>query len=738
MAIIGRGAPADIIIPLPQVSARHAEITHLGDDMFLLTDLGSSNGTFVADTRIQSAEIRLSDPVRLGSFKIDLAAYRDRILGDEGAAERAPDAPGGPAVIIGRESPAEIVVNLPQVSARHAELKHLHDDVYQLTDLGSSNGTYVNGRRIERAQVRASDTIRLGSQFVDLASMVALVPQTPALEPAQEPTAVVAPRKEVVAEEPTRPVQADSPPAQRERYRSFQSAVANPVMVRVAVTTAVLALLVAAGWGLFSLYAQPYCTQRQELVRRIAALERTHENRVAMLADRDQAKVLQGIHDLLAEPSELVSVQESVEALRARANWFNQLFFDPPIGDDWKDDVEQSLRGRYAELGSLYGTLVRRSIETVRSEANASQSFDGVCESARRFDARSRALADSVNALSGSLQSSDLTGFDELRQLNVSPFAANRQELEEAVALVGSKMVAALHADIEERLRVTRDAANAPAAVDASKSLVQWLKATRKSTAEVATVGIPGKDLEAVDREIERGAAQAHEIIRWVSEGISAQKRCSDRLGDAIEQAKFANVHLQTLERYARSEDIRRVRDLWSSAASLGRQAVRELNISPPGKVKPLCDRITQPTRDSACEVVDKIESHLRVVDSKYAEAVQQESTLLGSTARAGARAVDFLGKLAGQAVDRAAQSRMGREIGISVKMLILSHKMLYDMMNPDSDPISWAFKYQDDMMSLMDETDEVMRMEGPSITGKNTFIEDLVDMTYESSFDSN
>jgi hypothetical protein len=80
MPIIGRTTPADILISEPQVSSRHAEIRHIGGDQFLLTDLGSTNGTYVNDQRIQSATIRLSDRVRLGMIPIDLTKFQNKIL----------------------------------------------------------------------------------------------------------------------------------------------------------------------------------------------------------------------------------------------------------------------------------------------------------------------------------------------------------------------------------------------------------------------------------------------------------------------------------------------------------------------------------------------------------------------------------------------------------------------------------------------------------------------------------
>jgi TM2 domain-containing membrane protein YozV len=102
MPIIGREPPADIAIAAPQISARHAEIRFLGGDRFVLTDLGSSNGTFVNGRRIASAEVTSGDDIRFGSYRFDLASCRQAI-GAAGVGSPArppspvPAAPASPA-----------------------------------------------------------------------------------------------------------------------------------------------------------------------------------------------------------------------------------------------------------------------------------------------------------------------------------------------------------------------------------------------------------------------------------------------------------------------------------------------------------------------------------------------------------------------------------------------------------------------------------------------------------------
>lgn len=63
---------------------------------------------------------------------------------------------------IGRSLQNDIVVDIPEVSRNHARIEYQNDH-FSLVDLGSTNGTMVNGKRIQSAQITEHDDIRLGS-----------------------------------------------------------------------------------------------------------------------------------------------------------------------------------------------------------------------------------------------------------------------------------------------------------------------------------------------------------------------------------------------------------------------------------------------------------------------------------------------------------------------------------------------------------------------------------------------
>ncbi|WP_024760637.1 FHA domain-containing protein [Streptomyces exfoliatus] len=66
------------------------------------------------------------------------------------------------SIRIGRAPDNDVVVSDLIVSRRHAELRALPDGTYAIHDLGSHNGTFLNGRRVVDARVTADDILGIG------------------------------------------------------------------------------------------------------------------------------------------------------------------------------------------------------------------------------------------------------------------------------------------------------------------------------------------------------------------------------------------------------------------------------------------------------------------------------------------------------------------------------------------------------------------------------------------------
>src|SRR5688572_15493011 len=63
---------------------------------------------------------------------------------------------------IGRATRADFVVDVPLVSRFHGRLTVLEGGALQVEDLDSTNGTFVNERRVTRAVLVAGDRLRVG------------------------------------------------------------------------------------------------------------------------------------------------------------------------------------------------------------------------------------------------------------------------------------------------------------------------------------------------------------------------------------------------------------------------------------------------------------------------------------------------------------------------------------------------------------------------------------------------
>ena len=217
---IGREAGSDIVVAQQDVSRKHAVVLRTAQGTYEIRDF-SSNGVFLNKKRVRkSAVLAPSDLIRVGSeefrFRADgsapveearqaRASSQTPAPGRKAAPAAAPPAPSHvaepepsrpatpyvppsqsrrplatlvitnvgptngqkfdvrvPLAHIGRGAHNDIAINDDSVSESHAKLQRRDDDWF-LTDLGSTNGTYVGGSRFEgERKLDATSELRFG------------------------------------------------------------------------------------------------------------------------------------------------------------------------------------------------------------------------------------------------------------------------------------------------------------------------------------------------------------------------------------------------------------------------------------------------------------------------------------------------------------------------------------------------------------------------------------------------
>lgn len=169
---IGRGSQNDVVIDANVVSRRHAQITQQGSD-YWITDTGSTNGVAINGRRIPAHQpIKLDDGalLRIGDQFGNSVAMTFQLTAQQQTAVPGKTIRLGElnldnlsAYTLGRDPSNPVQLNHFSVSRRHAEIQRTpQGDV--IRDLGSVNGTYVNGNRLTKPHLfQAGDIVQIGS-----------------------------------------------------------------------------------------------------------------------------------------------------------------------------------------------------------------------------------------------------------------------------------------------------------------------------------------------------------------------------------------------------------------------------------------------------------------------------------------------------------------------------------------------------------------------------------------------
>ncbi|MFB7050716.1 FHA domain-containing protein [Streptomyces microflavus] len=184
---VGRDPESDIVIDDARVSWHHA-VLHPEAGHWTLQDEDSTNGTYTGGHRVHESGVGAGSIIHFGNPSDGPRAV---LLGREpparpAAASDRPSAVSMPAatgtfrqpttvrplpaktVRIGRDAGNDLVIDDLVVSRQHAELRALADGRHEIVDLGSHNGTFLNGQPVSRAVLGAGDIVGIGHSAFSL------------------------------------------------------------------------------------------------------------------------------------------------------------------------------------------------------------------------------------------------------------------------------------------------------------------------------------------------------------------------------------------------------------------------------------------------------------------------------------------------------------------------------------------------------------------------------------------
>lgn len=175
------GDHLDIYVDDQFVSRSHAQILVDQSGMIYVSDLGSTNGTYLNGKQLSSGQpylLKTGDKVVFGNASsATMQVGNGKSSNEEGSPPPVADKTTSllqqlqqkKVLTIGRHKDCDIVLDYDMVSRQHAVLKLLPDGKAQFTDQ-STNGSYLNGKRILKTSVilKKGDVLIVGRARLDL------------------------------------------------------------------------------------------------------------------------------------------------------------------------------------------------------------------------------------------------------------------------------------------------------------------------------------------------------------------------------------------------------------------------------------------------------------------------------------------------------------------------------------------------------------------------------------------
>jgi pSer/pThr/pTyr-binding forkhead associated (FHA) protein len=166
---IGRDADRQLVLPSASVSRRHARLYVDGVRITQPTYVQPGSRIDVAEFRIElqalsaSAEPPAGPRVTPVPGSLPLPGLSPmRIIAEGGPYDGRVYELTAAEIAVGRAVDNDVVLDDPSLSRKHARIYRRGAGELEIEDLGSSNGSYINERKIGRGTFHAGDTVRFG------------------------------------------------------------------------------------------------------------------------------------------------------------------------------------------------------------------------------------------------------------------------------------------------------------------------------------------------------------------------------------------------------------------------------------------------------------------------------------------------------------------------------------------------------------------------------------------------
>ncbi len=170
---VGRDKSADLYLDNRALSRKHAKLEKKGAAIWV-ADLGSQNGTFVNGERIREPRaLKGGDIIEVGRYQLHIdgveeAAANTPVITLTGPEGRHRFAMVDREIIIGRAPSCDIAIGHKSISRRHVCIS-VDNNQFFCEDLGSQNGTRINGKRINgRTGFSVGDKIRMSDFTIEV------------------------------------------------------------------------------------------------------------------------------------------------------------------------------------------------------------------------------------------------------------------------------------------------------------------------------------------------------------------------------------------------------------------------------------------------------------------------------------------------------------------------------------------------------------------------------------------